>query len=53
MTSKATNKFSPQVRERAARLELDEEATHASRLVARQSVAGFFGLLPQPHSEGA
>ncbi len=43
MTSKTTNKFSPEVRERAVRLVLDREADHSSRWTACQSIAAKIG----------
>jgi transposase len=43
MTSKTTNKFSPEVRDRAMRLVLDHEDEHRSRWVAVQSIAAKIG----------
>lgn len=43
MTSKTTNKFSPEVRERAVRMVLDHEGDHPSRWTACQSIAAKIG----------
>ncbi len=43
MTSRTTNKFSPEVRERAVRLVLDHEGDHSSQWTACQSIAAKIG----------
>lgn len=49
--SKTTNKFSPEVRERAVRLVLDNEAQHPSRWQAVMSIASKIGCTPQTLNE--
>ncbi len=47
MTSKTTNKFAPEVRERAVRMVFDRERDHPSRWATVVSIAEKIGCVPQ------
>src|SRR4051794_38520026 len=52
MTSKTTNKFSPEVRARAVRMVLDHAGDHPSRWAAVTSIAAKIGCTPQTLHDG-
>jgi transposase-like protein len=51
MTSKTTNRFSPEVRARAVRLVFDHEKEHRSRWAAVSSIAAKIGCTAQSLNE--
>ena len=51
MTSKTTNKFSPEVRARAVRMVQDHEGEHSSRWATIMSIAAKIGCTPQTLNE--
>jgi transposase-like protein len=51
MTSKTTNRFSPEVRARAVRMVLDHEGEHRSRWAAVSSIAAKIGCTAQSLNE--